>query len=146
MSGQYTLNGSFTCEGIGIHTGAESRVTVSPAPSGAGIVLYTRAGVGIPALATNVVDTSRCTILGKDGVTISTIEHLLSAFAGLGIIDAKVEVDGPELPIGDGSANIWVDAIRSVGVTTTGPASPRKLTAPIVVSGKKRVVHYRLPV
>ena len=84
---------------------------LSPAPFGAGIV-FRRDGVEILAHVNNVVDTSRCTVLGKNGVTVSTIEHLMSAFAAFRVTDAYVDVDGNELPIGDGSANLWVDTIH----------------------------------
>lgn len=71
----------------------------------------------IAAHVSNVVDTARCTVLGgSGGATISTVEHLLSALAGLGVTDCIVEVDGPEIPIGDGSALIWTEAIAGVGV------------------------------
>ncbi|MBC8134857.1 MAG: UDP-3-O-[3-hydroxymyristoyl] N-acetylglucosamine deacetylase [Fibrella sp.] len=109
-----------TVEGIGIHTGTPSRVTLSPAPLGAGIVFRAQ-GVEIPARAQSVVDTARCTVLGRDGVTISTVEHLMSAvasqrFEGLYLEDLYIDVEGVELPIGDGSANLWVEALSRAGL------------------------------
>jgi UDP-3-O-acyl N-acetylglucosamine deacetylase len=131
-----TVAASVKVEGVGIHTGGTARVTLSPAPAGHGVG-FRRGGRFIPAKAFCVVDTSRCTVLGVDGVTVSTVEHLLSALAGLGVTDALVEVDGQELPIGDGSAQIWIDAIGRAGIreeTTLGnlPA----LAEPILVTGK----------
>lgn len=132
-----TLAASVSVEGIGIHTGVHSRVTLSPAPNGAGVVFRSQ-GVEIPAHADFVVDTSRCTVLGKDSVTVSTVEHLMSAFAGLGITNAIVDIVGPELPIGDGGANIWVDAIRDGAGFREDDAktSSPSLTETLVISGK----------
>ncbi len=86
----------------------------------------------IPARVSNVCDARRCTVLrGPSGASVATVEHLLSALAGGGITDCLVHVDGPELPIGDGSALIWVDAIRRAGAVDLGPAqAPRALAAP----------------
>lgn len=122
--------------GVGIHTGTEGAVTLAPAPFGAGLV-FRREDVAIPAEAACVVDTSRCTVLGKQGITISTVEHLLSACAGLGITDLSVEVDGPELPIGDGSALVWTNALQNAGRVLGDdlPPAPR-LDAPMIVTGK----------
>ncbi len=114
-----TLARSVSVEGIGIHTGTHARVTLSPAPFGAGIV-FRSCGVEIPAHVDYVVDTSRCTVLGKDGVTISTVEHLMSAIASIGVGDAYVDVDGAELPIGDGSADLWVDALMDADDVSNG--------------------------
>jgi UDP-3-O-[3-hydroxymyristoyl] N-acetylglucosamine deacetylase len=121
--------------GVGLHTGAASSIRLRPAEQpGEGIIF--RAGeVSIPALAANVTDTSRCTVLGAPGASVSTIEHLLSACAGLGVADLLVEVDGPELPIGDGSAALWVDALREAGVTDND-GSAVELTEPVMLTGK----------
>ncbi len=129
-----TLNGEVERNGIGIHTGASSRVRLFPAPAGTGIVFRTQ-GQEISARAANVVDTSRCTVLGGSGMTVSTIEHLLSAFAGGGVTDALVEIEGPELPIGDGSSALWAEAIAEVGVLGEA-AEGFSLTEPLVVTGK----------
>jgi UDP-3-O-[3-hydroxymyristoyl] N-acetylglucosamine deacetylase len=122
-------------KGVGIHTGADASVRLHPAPFGQGI-RFRSGGQEIIARADAVVDTSRCTVLGANGVTISTIEHLLSAFAGLGITDALVEIDGPELPIGDGSASLWNEAIAEGGTITGDDNTSLSLTGPIIVSGK----------
>ncbi len=133
-----TLNSEVVVEGVGIHTGAHARVTLRPAPPGAGIV-FVRDGVEIAARAASVADTSRCTVLaGSGGGTVSTVEHLLSALSGLGVTDARAEVEGPELPIGDGSALPWVEALRSAGlVDGAAPAAAAPaLTEPVLVTGK----------
>jgi UDP-3-O-[3-hydroxymyristoyl] N-acetylglucosamine deacetylase len=94
-------------------------LTLWPAPAHHGIVFVrmdTPGQVAIPALAQYVVDTSMATTLGKDGVKVGTVEHLLSALAGLGIDNVRVELDGPEVPVMDGSAEHFVQMVTSVGV------------------------------
>ena len=138
-----TIKAPVQVEGIGIHTGTVSRVTLLPhdgVNNGAfsahkGIVFRSAQGEVIPATANAVVDTSRCTVLGKNGSKISTIEHLMSALAGLGINSLAVTVDGSELPIGDGSAMIWQEAIASVGVHDL-PVTPFSTPyLPIIITG-----------
>jgi UDP-3-O-[3-hydroxymyristoyl] N-acetylglucosamine deacetylase len=130
-----TLGGVAVRTGVGIHTGADASVRLHPAPFGTGII-FRVAGQEIPAHAARVTDTSRCTVLGAEGVTLSTVEHLLSAFAGLRITDALVEVEGPELPIGDGSSVLWTEAIREAGIVAGDAAIPPTLTEPILLTGK----------
>lgn len=118
---QHTLRNSFTVTGVGVHSGAPATLTVRPAPAYTG-VMFVRSDIHdknnvIPARWNNVVDTRLCTVLGnKAGVTISTVEHLLSAFAALGVDNAIVEVDGPEIPIMDGSAIKFVQALDKAGL------------------------------
>ena len=112
---QTTICRSFTAAGTGIHTGCETRLTVLPASSGHG-VQFKIGEVRIPARADFVVNTRRSTRLGMDGVQISTVEHLLSALFGLGVDNVLVEVDGPEVPILDGSALPWVEQILDAGI------------------------------
>lgn len=102
-------------EGIGLHSGARVRVTLAPAPPDSGIVLM-RDGTEIPALAEFVVDTTMNTSLGRGGVRIGTVEHLLAALAGCGIDNARVEVEGPEIPIMDGSSEPFVQLVRRAGI------------------------------
>ena len=90
---------------------------VSPAASGTGIVFVrTDLGVEIPALAENVHNTARCTVISKGDAIVSTIEHLMSALAGLGIDNARVEIDNVEVPILDGSARQFVEAFSADGL------------------------------
>jgi UDP-3-O-[3-hydroxymyristoyl] N-acetylglucosamine deacetylase len=115
MEYQTTLRDRVAFEGVGLHTGAPCRVDIHPAPPNTGLRFISR-GVEIPALAEYVVETARATVIGKDGVTISTIEHLLAALFGSGIANADIHVDGPEIPVADGSAKVFVNAIKTAGI------------------------------
>ena len=112
---QTTLREAFEFSGVGLHTGAPCRIEVRPATAGSGLRFLSR-GVEIPALAEYVVETARATVLGKDGVTISTVEHLLSSLFGMGISNAQIAVDGPEIPVADGSAQLFVEQIERAGI------------------------------
>jgi UDP-3-O-[3-hydroxymyristoyl] N-acetylglucosamine deacetylase len=106
------------CSGIGLHSGAPVNLKILPAPPGTGIV-FRRVdldGFEVQAVGRNVARVSYATSLMKKGVLISTTEHLLSAFVGTRIDNAIVELDNLELPILDGSARPFVDAIRKVGI------------------------------
>ena len=105
--------------GIGLHSGRKVALSLRPAPVNTGIVFRRvdlEVPITIPALTENVSDTLFCTSIEKNGVKIATIEHLMSAFAGLGIDNAYVDVDAPELPIMDGSSAPFVFLIQSAGV------------------------------
>ena len=119
MIGQRTLKNVIRATGVGLHTGEKVYLTLRPAAPDTGII-FRRVDlpepVDIPACAENVGDTTLSTTLEKDGVRISTVEHLLSAFAGLGIDNAYVDVSAPEVPIMDGSAGPFVFLIQSAGV------------------------------
>lgn len=134
-----TIARPVTVDGVGLHTGATVKTTLVPATRPGSGVVFRVAGEEIPALATNVCDTARCTVLGHDfGARVSTVEHLLSALAGLGVSDLVVEVDGPELPIGDGSALLWVECLRAAGIIEMGQeAASLTLTEPVLVYGEK---------
>lgn len=128
MVAQRTLNHPIRCSGIGLHSGRKVELTLRPAPENAGIVFHRRDGrrlVAIPARAEYVVDTRMCTTLGKDGASIATVEHLLSAMAGLGIDNAIIEVNGPEVPIMDGSSAPFVFLIQCAGIREQ--AAPKKV-------------------
>ncbi|MCY1045851.1 UDP-3-O-acyl-N-acetylglucosamine deacetylase [Corallococcus sp. bb12-1] len=115
---QRTLSQPAICRGVGLHSGAPVTLTMKPAPAGHGIV-FVRTDlprpVSIPALAEYVVDTSLATTLGRDGVRVGTVEHLMSALAGMGIDNVRLELDGPEVPIMDGSAAPFTHAIMEAG-------------------------------
>ncbi len=117
---QRTIEKAVSCEGVGLHSGARVNLTLRPAPADHGVVFVRMdlpAPVAIPAVAQSVVDTSSlATTLGKDGVRVGTVEHLLAALAGLGIDNVRIEVDGPEVPIMDGSAAPFVALVQSAGV------------------------------
>jgi len=119
MIKQRTLKNVIRATGVGLHTGEKVYLTLRPAAIDSGIV-FRRVDldepVDIPAQAKYVGDTRLSTTLVKDGVRISTVEHLLSAFAGLGIDNAYVDVSAAEVPIMDGSAGPFVFLIQSAGV------------------------------
>jgi len=119
MIKQRTLKNVIRATGVGLHTGEKIYLTLRPAAVDTGIV-FRRVDLDEPveirACPENVGDTQLSTSLEKDGVKISTIEHLLSAFAGLGIDNAYVDVSAPEVPIMDGSAGPFVFLIQSAGV------------------------------
>lgn len=106
------------CEGIGLHSGAPVSMRMLPAPSGTGIVFRRTDldGYEIEAISRNVARVSYATSLMKKGVFISTTEHLLSAFIGMGIDNAIIELDNLELPILDGSAKPFVEMIQKAGI------------------------------
>ena len=112
---QRTLKQRAAISGIGLHSGASVRLTLAPAPTDNGIV-FVRDGVEIPARAEFVVDTTMNTSLGRGPVRIGTVEHLLAALAGCGIDNAVIEVEGPEVPIADGSSEPFVALVREAGV------------------------------
>ena len=130
-----SLNGSVVVEGIGIHTGESCRVTIEPGTQEDGIV-FVRGFAKIPARAELVTDTSRCTKISADGESVSTIEHLMSALVGLGVPWARITVDGPELPILDGSAQGWVKAIRPATIAPLGMLPTKPISEPITVEGR----------
>jgi len=115
---QSTIQSEVTLKGIGLHTGKEVKVVFKPAPENHGIV-FERSDleqkVLIPADVDYVVDTARGTTLKKDNATIATVEHALAAVTGLSIDNILISVDGPELPILDGSAKLFVEALSKAG-------------------------------
>lgn len=116
---QKTIKEAFTFTGKGLHTGLETTLTVKPAPVDFGRK-FCRIDLDdkpiIPALAENVVDTSRSTVVGLKDVKVSTIEHLMSALYAMGIDNALIEVTGPEVPILNGSSKPYIDEIKRVGI------------------------------
>ena len=116
---QRTLKTSIRATGIGLHSGQKVLMTLRPAPPNTGIVFRRTdlpAADDIQALAQNVTDTMLGTTLDNGVAKVSTVEHLLSAFAGLGIDNAFVELSAPEVPIMDGSAGPFVFLIQSAGI------------------------------
>ena len=118
---QTTLASSVTFDGVGLHSGAPVHLVAHPAPVDHGIVFHRTDVTGldprIPALWDRVTPSKLCTLLtNEDGVTVSTVEHLMAALAGLGVTNALIEIDGPEVPILDGSAAPFVQGIGAVGL------------------------------
>ena len=119
MNKQKTLKGSFSLFGKGLHTGLNLTVTFNPAPENTGIKIQRIDIDGQPvieAVAERVTDTQRGTVLSQNGVKVSTVEHGLAALYALGVDNCLIQVNGPEFPILDGSAAIYVDRIRKVGI------------------------------
>ena len=116
---QLTLKGEFTLIGKGLHTGAHITATFGPAPDNHGYKIQRVDLEGQPtidAVAENIVNTQRGTVIGKGDVTVSTIEHAMAALYASGIDNCLIRVDGPEIPILDGSAKPFFDAIQEVGI------------------------------
>jgi UDP-3-O-[3-hydroxymyristoyl] N-acetylglucosamine deacetylase len=137
---QVTLARSVSFEGVGIHTGQVTRVTLRPAAADAG-VRFLRTDVkdrdpAVPARADAVCQTRLGTVIGNgDGVSVSTIEHLMAAFCGLGVDNVLVEIDGPEVPIMDGSCRAFVEAIDEAGRRAQAARRPHiEILEPIEVT------------
>lgn len=116
---QRTVKSEMSCTGIGLHSGQRSKLTIKPAPIDTGIK-FVRKDIKqqpfIQADFENVIDTRLSTTLGSNGHRIATVEHLMAAFFGLGIDNAIVELDGPEVPIMDGSAAPFIFLLKSAGI------------------------------
>ena len=116
---QKTLKGSFSLFGKGLHTGLNLTVTFNPAPENTGYKIQRIDLEGQPvidAIAENVIDTQRGTVLGKGDARVSTVEHGLAALYALGVDNCMIQVNGPEFPILDGSAIKYVEKIKEIGV------------------------------
>ncbi len=123
MFRQRTLKSAIRATGVGLHTGEKVAMSLRPARPDTGIVfrrIDLPVPVDVPADAFKVNDTRLCSALEADGAKIATVEHLMSAFAGLGIDNAYVDLTGPEVPIMDGSAAPFVFLIQSAGVEQQG--------------------------
>ena len=140
---QHTLAGPAVFAGVGLHTGQRIRAAILPAPADTGI-LFLRTDVEgegrIEARAETVVSTRLSTVIGNaDGVTVSTVEHLMAALYGLSVDNALVELDGPETPIMDGSAAPFVSLIDRAGRRRQdAPRQAIEILKPVVVGGGDR--------
>ena len=118
MQFQQTLKKSYSFEGKGLHTGRYAKMTISPAPTDTGI-RFRRTDLGdeayVDALAENVSNTARSTTISSGDVSVMTIEHILSSLTGLGVDNALIDIDNVEVPILDGSAKPYIDAIWKDG-------------------------------
>ncbi len=116
---QRTLAETISCTGVGLHTGQTTDVTMRPAPAGTGIV-FVRSDLAhsleIPVQPDSVIRTELSTQIGRGDVTVDTVEHLLAALYGLGIDNARIEVNGAEVPGMDGSSAPFVFLIRAAGI------------------------------
>ncbi|MCX5917367.1 MAG: UDP-3-O-acyl-N-acetylglucosamine deacetylase [Deltaproteobacteria bacterium] len=116
---QTTLKQPVLCSGVGLHTGLPTHMTIRPAVPDTGIVFIRRdveKEVRIRAHIDNVSDATLATTISQEGVKVSTVEHLMAAFAGLGVDNAEVELDAPEVPIMDGSSGPFNALLKNAGV------------------------------
>jgi UDP-3-O-[3-hydroxymyristoyl] N-acetylglucosamine deacetylase len=117
-----TINAPVSITGIGLHSGIYTKVALQPAPAGSGIT-FVRSdldGLRIPALQASTTSLDYATTVGKDDVAVGTVEHLLSAIMACGITDLDIHIDGPEVPIIDGSAVPFMHLIDAAGVRGLG--------------------------
>jgi UDP-3-O-[3-hydroxymyristoyl] N-acetylglucosamine deacetylase len=134
---QQTLAQPCACAGIGLHTGQTVQVRLLPAPVDAGrtfVRVDLPGAPTIPAQVAAVDQTLLSTELRQGEATVQTVEHLLAALTGLGVDNVRIELDGPEVPLLDGSAREWVAAIAQAGRQSQGPARPKiQITEPVWV-------------
>lgn len=138
---QQTVRKSFSFEGKGLHTGKVARIAVKPAPVGYGI-RFKRTDLGddaiVDALAENVSSTARSTTITNGDVSVITIEHLMSGLTGMGIDNALIEIDNVEVPILDGSAKPYIDAIWKGGIVSQdAPREYIEIDRPVEVYDEK---------
>jgi UDP-3-O-[3-hydroxymyristoyl] N-acetylglucosamine deacetylase len=133
---QRTLKQKVSFEGIGLHTGRYSKVHLKPAPRDTGIIfIRTDKELAIKASIGSVTDTAFSTTLGCNGIKIRTVEHILAALAGLGIDNLIIEVNGPEIPILDGSSMELTSLILKGGIAKQSKKRPYiRITNPVVLS------------
>jgi len=141
---QRTIAESIAFSGIGLHTGNRINVTLRPADANNGIIFHRKEGertVSIEACSDNVVDTRLATVIGKGDLKVSTVEHLMATLYAFGIDNLHIDIDGPEVPIMDGSAGDFVEMVSKVDLVNLSVS--RKYLAirkPIsVIDGEKRI-------
>jgi UDP-3-O-[3-hydroxymyristoyl] N-acetylglucosamine deacetylase len=141
---QHTLNSAITIRGTGLHSGRTVRVHIAPAAGDSGIVFrrsdIVNADCDVPARRNNVVDTRMCTVIANDNdVRIATIEHLMAALRACGIDNALISLDAGEVPVLDGSARGFYDAIIQAGrLVQNAPRRAIKIVRPVSVSAPGR--------
>ena len=137
MSHQRTLERPVRCKGIGLHTGEKVAMTLYPAPANRGVIFRRTdlpSAPTIEARPEHVVDTQYATTIAKNGASVKTIEHLMSALAGMGVDNVQVDLTGPEVPIMDGSAAPFVELLRQAGLRRQfAPKTFLKVRQPITV-------------
>jgi UDP-3-O-[3-hydroxymyristoyl] N-acetylglucosamine deacetylase len=135
---QQTLKTVIECRGIGLHSGRRIGMRLAPAPPDTGIVFRrTDRGGEVSAMWENAIESPRCTVLSNgEGTTVSTVEHLMAALAGMAVDNAIVDLDGPEVPIMDGSAAPFVFLIECAGLAEqNAPRRIIKVLKPVGVDG-----------
>jgi len=137
---QATLRDTLHFKGVGLHTGAQAAVAVQPARSDEGLS-FILGETRIPATVEYVSDTSRATVLSRNGISVSTTEHLLSALFAMGVTNAEIHVQGPEIPALDGSAIEFVDAILACGLQPQPlPRRLFELAEPFFIEAADRMI------
>jgi UDP-3-O-[3-hydroxymyristoyl] N-acetylglucosamine deacetylase len=146
MANQRTLRRTVHCAGIGLHSGRKVTLTLKPAAANQGIRFRRNdlEGIEIPALVTNLAGCHLQTGLVRDSGSVETVEHLMAALRSMGIDNALVEVNHPEVPIMDGSSAPWVYLIQDAGIRELGaPRRSMQILRPIQLQqGDKRIAVY----
>src|SRR5712692_6072827 len=139
MDLQQTIRARVSLAGIGLHSGASVRMTLSPTAADTGILFRAADGTFIPATPDHVVDTRSATTVGAFGVRVRSIEHLMAAVGALGIDNLLVDVDAEEIPATDGSAKPFVELLYSAGrISQPAPRQPLAIPEPIRVGDESR--------
>ena len=143
---QHTLKSTIGCSGVGLHSGVRVTMKLHPAPADTGIVFkridLVGGGAEIPARWDRIADSRMCTVLAaENGVSVATVEHLMAAFYGMGVDNALVELNGPEVPAMDGSAAPFIFLIECAGVVEQkAPLKVMRVLKPVsFVNGQKEV-------
>ena len=124
MHEQHTLRDVLEFGGVGLHTGAPCSVSLRPAIAGSGLRFRLGDGTAFAALAERVVETRRATVIGSGERTVSTVEHVLAALFAMGVDNALIEVQGPEIPVVDGSSAAFAEAIAKIGLAAQRAPRP----------------------
>lgn len=151
---QTTLLQPVSMSGVALHTGREATITLRPAGPETGIVWRRVDLPGAPDIAAvpqNVVNTQRCTVIGKDSALVRTVEHVMAALRGLEVDNCIIDIDGEEPPAADGSAAEFVELIHRAGLCSLPvPRAPITLTEPVIVEeGRSQIIalpHDRLTI
>ncbi len=135
---QNTLRQSATIAGIGVHSGRPASLTIHPAEAGSGICFQRVSGDEghdvVRAHYTNVSTTDFCTVVGINGSSVATIEHLMATLSALSVDNAVIEIDGPEVPVMDGSAGAFLEALDEAGIAALdAPRSAIEVLRPVAV-------------
>jgi len=145
MRQQQTIGRVMTCSGVGLHTGNPAMIKLCPAPPDTGVVFVRHEGgkrIALSASVGNLVPAELCTTISVNGLAVKTVEHVLSALAGLEVDNVFIELDNDEVPVMDGSAEPFVRLIQAAGVVPQDRPQPfLKIMQPIeVVDGAKRIM------
>jgi UDP-3-O-[3-hydroxymyristoyl] N-acetylglucosamine deacetylase len=137
---QSTISKSLRFDGVGLHGGRPVRMTIRPAAPDTGVVFHrvdvTDRDPIVPARWDAVADARLCTVIANaEGVSVSTVEHVMAALAGMGVDNALIDIDGPEAPIMDGSSLPFVEAIMAAGLSfSAGPRKALRVLKPVTVA------------